>query len=199
MNPVDFLKDILHITDEQLLRKMTTLCEVRTIKKGEWLIRQGQKPIRLYFLIEGIFRGSFIGVNGKDMTDCIVATCGMPLMANSDICGIAQIGIEALTKATVLSIFLQDIMVLFPHFPILGQLYHSFLVWSSKMHWELKVITYQYSASQRYQWFLETYPGLLDQISHKHVASFLNMTPETLSKLIHTSGDIRDTDRVQSV
>ena len=187
MEPVDFLKNVLCIADDRLLRELVSRCEVRMVKKGEWLILQGQKPVRLYFLIDGIFRGALIGINGKDITDCIVSTCGAPLMANSNLSGTAQIGIEALTKATVLSMALQDVMVLFPKFPALSQMYQDFLVWSNNMHWELKVIIYQYSALQRYQWFLKTYPNLIDRISHKHIASFLNMAPETLSKLIHTS------------
>ena len=36
---------------------------------------------------------------------------------------------------------------------------------------------------QRYQWFLSAYPGLIDRVSHKYIASLLNMTPVTLSKI----------------
>ena len=35
----------------------------------------------------------------------------------------------------------------------------------------------------RYQWFLKKYPGLIDEVSNKHIASFLGMTPVTLSRL----------------
>ncbi|MEQ2617002.1 hypothetical protein AAAT94_07475 [Intestinimonas aquisgranensis] len=36
---------------------------------------------------------------------------------------------------------------------------------------------------ERYQWFLEAYPGLIDQVTHRYVASFLEMSPVTLSRL----------------
>ena len=39
------------------------------------------------------------------------------------------------------------------------------------------------TAMQRYQWFLEAYPGFIDKVSNKHIASFLGMTPVTLSRL----------------
>lgn len=189
MKSVDFLRNILHINDEHLLRELATRSEISTVKKGEYLIRQGQNPILLHFLVEGIFRGSLISINGKDITDCIVSECGFPLVANPNIWGVAQIGIEALTDATVWSIALKDITALIPRFPVLSQMYRDFLMWSNQMHWELKVITYQYTALQRYRWFLKTYPDLIDKISHKHIASFLNMTPVTFSKLIHASDD----------
>ena len=43
-----------------------------------------------------------------------------------------------------------------------------------------------YSAMQRYQWFLEEYPGIIHRVSHKYIASFLGMTPVTLSRLRKT-------------
>lgn len=47
----------------------------------------------------------------------------------------------------------------------------------------MKVVLYQQSAAERYQWFLNAYPGLIDQVKHKHIASFLGMSPVTLSRL----------------
>ena len=42
---------------------------------------------------------------------------------------------------------------------------------------------YQYNAQERYEWFLKKYPGVIDLISHKYIASFLGMNPVTLSRL----------------
>ena len=36
---------------------------------------------------------------------------------------------------------------------------------------------------ERYQWFLARYPGLISTVNNKHIASFLGMTPVTLSRL----------------
>ncbi|MCR4905607.1 MAG: hypothetical protein K6A33_05950 [Clostridiales bacterium] len=41
------------------------------------------------------------------------------------------------------------------------------------------------SASERYDWFLENYPGLIDRVQHRRIASFLNMTPVSLSRIRH--------------
>ena len=40
-----------------------------------------------------------------------------------------------------------------------------------------------YSAKQKYDWFLQEYPGLIFDVNNRYIASFLNMTPETLSRL----------------
>ena len=47
------------------------------------------------------------------------------------------------------------------------------------------------SAPERYDWFLENYPGLIDRVQHRRIASFLCMTPVSLSR-------IRRTKRVKS-
>jgi len=39
------------------------------------------------------------------------------------------------------------------------------------------------TAMERYKHFLETYPQMVNRISQKHIASYLGITPEALSKL----------------
>jgi hypothetical protein len=38
---------------------------------------------------------------------------------------------------------------------------------------------------ERYQCFLKYYPDLINIVNNKHIASFLGMTPVTLSRLRH--------------
>lgn len=47
----------------------------------------------------------------------------------------------------------------------------------------MKQVLAQCTALQRYQWFLEEYPGIIDQVNNKYIASFLGMTPVSLSRL----------------
>lgn len=185
MTLIEFYKSVLHIENEQLQHKMSDLSTINAVKKGEQLIRKGQIPNMLYFLWRGIFRGVLLGRDGKDITDCFVTQCGTPLAANSYISAPAQIGIEAIVDSEVVAVPLKEINKLILQFPELNAVYHKFLIQSNHKHWELKVLIYQYTAIQRYQWFLNTYPGLIDQVGHKYIASFLNMTPVTLSRMIH--------------
>lgn len=50
-------------------------------------------------------------------------------------------------------------------------------------HQNIKHAIYMLNAKERYNWFLREYKDLIDRVSHRHVASFLNMTPVTLSRL----------------
>ena len=59
---------------------------------------------------------------------------------------------------------------------------YGLLMASAQTHWELKMARYRYDARQRYLWFLSAYPGLIQKVSNKYVASFLGMNPSTLSR-----------------
>lgn len=61
--------------------------------------------------------------------------------------------------------------------------YVQFLSRALRRHWESKMILSQYSAKDRYRWFLGKYPGVIDMVNHHYVASFLGMTPVTLSRI----------------
>lgn len=62
-------------------------------------------------------------------------------------------------------------------------IYNHLLQASMEEHWQLKTVLHKRTAMERYQWFLEAYPGLIDQVTHRYVVSFLEMSPVTLSRL----------------
>ena len=62
-------------------------------------------------------------------------------------------------------------------------LYNQLLTDALERNWEMKQVLAQCTALQRYQWFLEEYPGIIDRVNNKYIASFLGMTPVSLSRL----------------
>lgn len=183
MTILDFYKNVLHLTDEALLEDAIRVSEIKKVKQGHYLVQKGQKPIYLYFLVSGVARGFLLDVNGKDITDCIVYRCGESIMPDIDFSQPATVAIETLKDCEVVAIPIVEVQRLLTIHPDLMQLYQKFVMQASDMHRSLKIITYQYTAAQRYEWFLKTYPGLIDRVSHKYIASLLNMTPVTLSKV----------------
>lgn len=179
----DFYRNILHLTDEGLLEQVVGSSEIRTYKQGEYLISQGEVPTSVFFLVRGTIRGFLLDINGRDITDCIVFRCGDSSMPDNDFTQPASVTMEALSDCEVVSIPIPVVIHLLAEYPAVSELYHRLLLNSANMHRALKIATYQYSAIQRYQWFLREYPGLIDKVSHKYIASLLNMTPVTFSKM----------------
>lgn len=183
MQLAEFFNDVLGLADRALIDEAVKISEIKVLKPGEYLIRSGEVPAYMCFLLKGILRGFMLDLNGKDMTDCIAFRCGDAAMPDNDFTQPASITMEALTDCEILCISIPNVMRLLREYPSLNGLYQRLLLKSANLHRDLKIVSYQYTAMQRYQWFLEQYPGLIDKISHKYIASLLNMTPVTLSKM----------------
>lgn len=183
MQLADFYRERLQIHDEALLAEILTVSRGRTLAAGEMLFKQGQVPLQLCFLVQGVLRGFLLNVNGKDITDCIVFQAGDCAMPDGELSQPASINIEALEESQIVCLDISEVYRLMGEHPELILIQQRLLILSAQRHRDLKIVAYQYTAAQRYQWFLKNYPGLIDRIHHKYIASLLNMTPVTLSRI----------------
>ena len=93
------------------------------------------------------------------------------------------VSIEAMTECDLLTIEANALQQLLQAHIELVWIYNTLLMQSLKAHWQIKTMLGQHTAMERYQWFLQAYPGLIDQVNNRHIASFLGMSPVTLSRL----------------
>ena len=183
MTIMDFLQDVLLLQDPELNERLIPLVQVKHLKKDQLLIREGDTQVNVCFLMEGVLRGYFIDGEGHDITDCFCAHRGQAAMSCLSLDTPSPISSEAETESEILSIPVAVAVPLLQTELPLIHMYNRMLLAALSTHWELKTLKYQYSAMQRYQWFLKSYPGLIDIVSNKHIATFLGMTPVTLSRL----------------
>lgn len=179
----DFYGEVLGVQDTGLLEILDAKTQIRHFKKGELLVREGSDPVEFHFLLQGVMRGFFIDPDGHDITDCIVFQCGSPLAANFELGAPAAMSVEALTVCDTLLLPVTVVEDLVQRYPELLTVYNRFLRQSLQYHWQAKKVLYQCCAMQRYEWFLMTFPELENVVKSKHIASFLGITPVTLSRL----------------
>lgn len=183
MHPQDVFEKTLGLTDPDLIQELIDACTPLHLKAGDFLIREGDMPTVVPFLLKGIVRGFLFDVNGREITDCFAVQPGIPVMTSADLRVPSPFSMEAMVDSEFLTIPIVEIQRLLEKYSELQQLYNQLLIFSFSMHWEVKLTLCRNTAMQKYQWFLEKYPGLIDRISNKCIASFLGMTPVTLSKL----------------
>lgn len=183
MHPQDVFEKTLGLTDPDLIQELIDACTPLHLKSGDFLIREGDMPTVVPFLLKGIVRGFLFDVNGREITDCFAVQPGIPVMTSADLRVPSPFSMEAMVDSEFLTIPIVEIQRLLEKYSELQQLYNQLLIFSFSMHWEIKLTLCRNTAMQKYQWFLEKYPGLIDRISNKCIASFLGMTPVTLSKL----------------
>ena len=179
----EFLSEVLQVTDEALLKQIMEITTAFSTKKGSLVIAQGERQTDFIFLVTGIFRGYYLDADGKENTDCFGVLPGTPCMSVAINNGISPISIEAVTTCEFIQISGEYLTPMIGSNPLLLKIYNEILQMAMQVHWDLKVMVTQHSAMERYRWFLNSYPGLIDHACSKDIASFLGMSPVTLSRL----------------
>lgn len=188
MTAYEFYRNILYITNEDLIRDLVDVTQIKIVKKGEFVVHMGEVLNDVCFMETGIARGYLLDANGKEVTDCFSFKCGSTIMPNNqlemDIP--SHIAIEMLEDTKLFCIPLPAVLRMKEKYIEITTLYNQMLIKAMAEHWKVKKILNSYTAVQRYQWFLEEYPELIHRVTNKHIASFLGMTPVTLSRLRKT-------------
>lgn len=179
----NFYTETIKISDTQLVQVLTESSQIKVIKKGDMLQYIGSISTELYFLMTGLLRGFLLDAKGREVTDCFVYAHGTPVVSSIDLGEPSLIYIEALEDSELISIPFSVVLSLIRSNLELVTLYNRLLSNSLKMHWENKTALVQHTAAERYQWFLENYPGLIERVNHRYIASFLGMTPVSLSRI----------------
>lgn len=177
-----FCMEFFGIQDRGLLNDLERVCRVRRVPKGGVLVQIGEKQSEAMFLISGLFRGYYVDSEGKEVTDYFAYRCGDSVISCYSIEDLAQITLEALEESEVFCISIHELDVLSKQYSEISRLMCCYLTKELQIQWDCKVALTRLSATERYRWFLQTYPELIHLVKKKHVASFLNLTPQTLSQ-----------------
>jgi CRP-like cAMP-binding protein len=175
----DTLDKKYHFTDfdQNFVMK---IFKFKKITKGEYFIKAGEIPDKIAFVIKGIFRYFYIDFNGKDSTKYF---CVENSFLSSYSAMIQKKGsnyfIEALEDSEILVSNFKDITEN-PHFQIFSRnLLNKAIIYKEKRENDFL----QKNGSQRYVDFITDYPLLEERIPHYYIASYLGLTPVSLSRI----------------
>ena len=173
----------LGITDETSIETLCAMASSQRLSRGQKLISEGETPRSISFPITGTLRTYFTDAAGHEVTDCIVNDISVPLIASADTHAPSFETIEALTDCELVSVRISDLERAIMKHPPLAAAYIKVLERAWYAQWSLRTVLRSMSARERYLWFLETYPGVIDLLTHRSIASFINVTPVTLSRV----------------
>ncbi|SJZ39633.1 cAMP-binding domain of CRP or a regulatory subunit of cAMP-dependent protein kinases [Chitinophaga eiseniae] len=152
-------------------------------RKGDFLTREGQVENFIYFLHTGATRNYFIR-DGKEFTvdfqfegDMVTAYYSLITREPS------TVFIELLEDASIVAIpfrFLQEFYNKHHHGERIGRLIAEYQ-YAKRLRKEMELLSL--TAEERYVQLLERNPALVQQISVKHLSSFLGIQPESLSRI----------------
>lgn len=181
----EYFSTVFKIKNEELLKEISSCAVQKTLYKGEKIIHEGQVQNYIWLMERGCARGFYISPKGVDITDCIIFQSGSSVMGHNRL-NINQksiITIECIEDSKFFLIPISDIKKMYIKYVEIKDMYIFFLISAMEEHWKLKRVITQFSALERYQWFLQEYPELINKVPQKYIASFLGITPVTLSRV----------------
>jgi CRP-like cAMP-binding protein len=158
---------------------------IRNIEKKQLLVKAGEVEEYLNFIVRGLARMYFY----KNKTEVItnIAREGEIISSSSSFLSGSPSNyyVETLEPSTLLSISRQQLEQAYKESPSierLGRLMTTHFV-LQKEEWELECM--RLDTKERFLRFVGNNPELLLRVPQKYLASYLNMKPETFSRLKH--------------
>jgi CRP-like cAMP-binding protein len=168
----------------ETIEKLRDFITYKNVKKGEILQRKGDVNNEIYFVKKGLLRSYVIDAKGREHT--IMFAQEGRLFSNIDTSAKkspSTVYIDAL-EDTELEVFNKDIALQLPFLPspILFYAINRVLLQLSSVQNKI-ILLMSANVSERYEYFKEAYPHLIQRVPQKVIASYLNITPQVLSKL----------------
>jgi len=162
---------------------LENLAERRDLNKGEMLIHQGQISRYIVFVAKGMLRQYYFK-NGKEVTEhfsyegCILM-CIESLLKQEP----TRLVAEALEPSTVYLLPYDRLLKLSEDIREINIFYRKVLEFSLITS-QIKADSWRFeTARERYNLLMKTHPEVIKRAPLSHIASYLLMTPETLSRV----------------
>ena len=161
-----------------------SISKEKALAKGDVLIRQGQAVKRTFFVTAGCLRSYCIDKNGKEHTlqfaikDWWISDY---IAIHTD--ELATLTVECLSASNIIEFNakeLDEIHTRFPEFESYQR--HNLERHVVSLHKRI-LNQLQLTASERYDLFLKQYPDIEEYTRNYHIASYLGITQESLSRI----------------
>ena len=179
------------LLDEETKILINDNCRPVKIAKGELLLNAGEVCRDIYFMVKGRAISYFTDYDGKTTTWFFHHN-----LPNAPVKNLFAVDYRSFLSGAPSGISIQaisDIDALKFSKEAVGLLVErsgSFAVWMQRLHEQSLIVAYDriatlltLSATERYQKFLQDEPYLLDMFSNYHIATYLNITPQSLSRI----------------
>ncbi|MBT9187337.1 Crp/Fnr family transcriptional regulator [Zobellia russellii] len=184
-----FLTTNLNVHENEVLAILDN-CTTKTIKKDSFLLRREERCTHTFFVEKGLLRQYSIDAKGKEHVIAFAPENWFVTDRESSYFNSPSVYyIQALEESQVVLIderFIKDLSEKIPSFTD----FNTRLLHNHIRHLQKRVNgLLSSSAEERYLQFVKMYPDILLRVSQTMVASYLGITPESLSRVRKSLAD----------
>lgn len=162
-----------------------SLLKEKHYSKDEPFIRAGDVPTTFAFVADGLLCQHYVGREGDMVIKYFFPENRIAASVSATLLGEPSLfSITALEDSTVLEYDFAAFKALVSEHPAIAAFYIRYM----ERHWiiekePLEIAFRNYNALQRYLDFIRREPGLHKRLKQHHIAAWLGITPESLSRL----------------
>ncbi|HJD26730.1 MAG TPA: Crp/Fnr family transcriptional regulator [Candidatus Blautia intestinipullorum] len=181
-----FWRTTVGIKDTGTLAALDNNSYIKNLEKGQRVIKEGETVTEVGFIVRGVLKAVYKDIFGKERVYCFGYIPGEAAVSVANLAvGVKSIcSVEAVNECTILCVPMVCLVKLIHNNIEASHVYSRMLSMSLRKVIEHNKILMICEVQERYQWFRETYPGLSELVRKKDIASYLGMTPESLSRIL---------------
>ena len=183
MNISDFLKTLVPFSQNEL-NDILSYFEKEHVPKNQVLIKESQVCKKLYFIEEGLGRSYYRKDDGKEITQWFFGVGKFMSSADSFFNQTPSLYyLEVLEDSVLYSISYENMERLLAKYHNMEKFIRllSIEMFAKFVH-KLNAIQFQ-TARERYDFMISEFPDISHRVPLGHIASYLGMTQETLSRI----------------
>ncbi len=173
----------MHKMEEPLIERIRELTHIVTYPKKAYLLRDGQVCDKACMVVKGLARAYYINedrdITSRFMDEGFIITSWISYYQQQP----GDEFIEAIEDTTLACIRYSDIQQLYKEYPlfnIVGRKQTEYSLYTSELRTRM---LRKHTAEEKYAFFLNQHPDLMNRVPLKHIATYLGMNEETLSRI----------------
>lgn len=179
---VDYFSKISPLSKEEAKAILDNM-SIKTFKKGEYLLKEGQMTLDTFFILKGCVR-EYMNVDGEEKTSNFFTEEQWVISMNNFNANQTSIHNLECLEDTVVSVGNEEqaqiMFKIFPRFETIARAIVEADFAEQKKH----LTTYLTDTpEQRYLKLLKTRPDILQRVPQYQIASYIGVKPESLSRI----------------
>jgi len=187
---MNWLKDRFRIVissiipvSESFWANLEPLLEVKEFQPGEEVIKIGDHSCDMHFVLDGMIR-AFVVKNGEEITWSFFGKEDIAIDFSSFITGEpSRLSYEALERTVCIALSQETIRALYDKYPMMNKVGRILTEKGFLKHHKRSRAFLLDTPEERYLDLLNEQPELLQRVAQRHIATYLGIKPESLSRI----------------